>query len=129
MEKVTIYRIECTANGKIYVGMAANYESRRHYHLHQLFAGRHPTKALQLDFNDYGEAGLLFAPSREVPKQGARAEELEEMRSLSQAGHYSTSQKSIGNDRAGYSGRPAGRANSCLTGPMSFTPLQKPRKS
>lgn len=55
-----IYQIVNTANGKIYVGSAVNFEKRWKEHLRQLTEKRHHSILLQRAWDKYGEAAFSF---------------------------------------------------------------------
>lgn len=50
-----IYKITCTANGKIYIGSATNLRKRLYEHFRTLRHGTHHNSYLQRAFNKYGE--------------------------------------------------------------------------
>ena len=56
-----VYVIECSCNKKRYVGVTKHIENRRLAHLYALRSGRHCNKALQSDFNSYGENNFSFS--------------------------------------------------------------------
>lgn len=53
-----IYRIKCKQNGKIYVGRTRQVKHRFAVHATSLRGGYHENKALQEDFNKYGDANF-----------------------------------------------------------------------
>ena len=55
-----IYKITCTANGKIYIGSSNNCEHRWMYHRRDLRGGRHHSIYLQRAWNKYGEKSFMF---------------------------------------------------------------------
>lgn len=62
MKPGVIYVIECTVNGKRYVGSTSRKPNQRRLeHLHHLRAGKHHSKRLQRCFNKYGEEALSFS--------------------------------------------------------------------
>lgn len=65
-----IYRITCSANGKIYLGSASNMYGRAKEHLSDLRRGKHHAKRLQRAWDKYGEAFF----SIEVVEKCARTE-------------------------------------------------------
>lgn len=82
----TIYAIQCTMNGKIYVGCCTSAEERINQHFRELAAG---TKTIrtgpsergdspwQEDYNKYGKGSFkAFIIKRNVPASGAEEEEL-----------------------------------------------------
>lgn len=56
-----IYRITCTANGKIYIGSSINLRARRWDHFYKLKKGKHKNPILQAAFNKYGESYFEFS--------------------------------------------------------------------
>lgn len=59
-EQYTIYKIECIANDKCYVGRTNNIQKRFNSHKSMLRNGVHPCKPMQADFNDFGEEYFIF---------------------------------------------------------------------
>lgn len=55
-----IYRITCTANGKIYVGSASNLRERRQHHFRDLRRNEHCNQYLQRAWNKYGPDTFMF---------------------------------------------------------------------
>lgn len=55
-----IYRILCTANGKIYIGSTSNFERRWKQHCHNLKLGKHPNPHLQRAYIRYGDSAFVF---------------------------------------------------------------------
>ena len=68
-ESGTIYIINCTQNGRVYVGDTKDYEGRKKLHLGNLQRNCHPCKELQADFNLYGEEFFTFTPLFNVEKR------------------------------------------------------------
>jgi group I intron endonuclease len=58
--KSGIYRITCTANGKVYVGSAQNLKKRWSQHLTDLRRGVHHSRHLQGAWNKYGEDSFAW---------------------------------------------------------------------
>ena len=58
----TVYKIECSANGKRYIGRTNNLKRRTIDHFSSLRAGKHSCKPLQADFNEYGEDSFSIEP-------------------------------------------------------------------
>lgn len=50
-----IYKITCTANGKIYIGSSKNIKHRWATHQSELRSSRHPNRMLQFAWDKYGE--------------------------------------------------------------------------
>jgi group I intron endonuclease len=56
-----IYQIQNLVNGWIYVGSTINERHRLARHLRHLKKGKHVNKALQFDFDEYGEENFEFS--------------------------------------------------------------------
>lgn len=69
-----VYAIECTANGKVYIGMSSNVKHRWSHHLSDLRAGRHRVPDMQEDYNKYGEC-FSFSVVDEVNTYADRCKE------------------------------------------------------
>lgn len=54
------YLLRNKANGKVFVGGSLNLPGRKNSHYFQLKLNGHPNKALQADWNVYGEAAFSF---------------------------------------------------------------------
>lgn len=50
-----IYKLECTANGKVYIGKSKNVKRRIQEHLSKLRKNKHHNRHLQYTYNKYGE--------------------------------------------------------------------------
>lgn len=57
-----IYKIECTMNGRKYIGSSKDVLYRLRKHKERLRIGKHVNKALQNGFSTYGEECFLFEP-------------------------------------------------------------------
>lgn len=68
-----IYRIECSANGRVYVGSTTKTPPRQRWleHLHRLRKGAHHSPLLQRAWDKYGDAAFSFAVVETVA-DGAR---------------------------------------------------------
>lgn len=55
-----IYKITCTANGRIYIGSAVKFSARWAIHEHQAQKGRHHSKHLQRAWSKHGETAFRF---------------------------------------------------------------------
>lgn len=55
-----IYKITCTANGKIYIGSSADLHDRRRKHFNMLRQNKHHSPYLQRAWNKYGEQCFTF---------------------------------------------------------------------
>ena len=67
----SIYKIECMATGRVYIGCTQNrIDHRIHRHLYCLKNNRHTNKLMQNDFNKYGigefKWQLLYISSPEI---------------------------------------------------------------
>ena len=56
-----IYAIDCTANGKRYIGSSNNFEVRKHRHFTELGKGIHNNAHMQACWNKYGEKTFEFS--------------------------------------------------------------------
>lgn len=56
-----IYKIECTANGKKYIGRTQHLNNRFQWHLSALRSNRHYIADMQNDFNQYGFKSFRFS--------------------------------------------------------------------
>jgi len=61
-----IYQIRNTVNGSIYIGASHKIEERFSHHKQELRAGKHYSKALQADWEKYGESCFEFLVIREI---------------------------------------------------------------
>ena len=57
---VGVFQIKNTANGKILLGSSLNLEGPLNSHRFMLKIGSHRNKALQQDWNEYGEQKFVF---------------------------------------------------------------------
>lgn len=57
---VGIYKIECIANNKVYIGQSINIKKRLYDHKTRLRKGTHKNKHLQNAWNKYGEDNFTF---------------------------------------------------------------------
>ena len=71
-----IYKIECKANSKIYVGRTCNYTRRKLEHFRYLRKGKHCNKHLQSAFNKYGEDKFEFSVIEETTSACVKEREL-----------------------------------------------------
>lgn len=55
-----IYKIDCTANKKVYIGSAVDLNSRWRTHISRLRRGVHMNRHLQSAFKKYGESAFVF---------------------------------------------------------------------
>ncbi len=60
-----IYQILCTANGKVYIGSAADIHRRWRQHQYRLRRGVHANPHLQSAWSAYGEASFVFQVAEE----------------------------------------------------------------
>jgi group I intron endonuclease len=69
-----VYKIENVRNGKFYIGSTSHFYRRKRQHLHLLRSNSHPARALQEDFNSFGEEFFDFVLV--FPMPGASKDEL-----------------------------------------------------
>lgn len=74
-DKSGVYRISCLANGRVYIGSAAQIQSRLANHRWRLRNGRHDNNYLQAAWNKYGEGAFVFEPIMYCPKDDLRRQE------------------------------------------------------
>lgn len=55
---IAVYTIKCKKTGWIYYGASADYTKRIYIHKSRLRSGKHPNKALQIDFGLHGELSM-----------------------------------------------------------------------
>lgn len=55
-----IYRIVCSATGRVYVGQTVHFVTRRRAHINALKSNRHSSKKLQRAFDKYGLVAFYF---------------------------------------------------------------------
>ena len=55
-----VFQVKNTANGKILLGSSLNLEGPLNSHRFMLKIGSHRNKALQQDWNEYGEQNFVF---------------------------------------------------------------------
>lgn len=72
-----VYLITCLANGRVYVGSAADVEQRRRAHYTALRHFRHHNRRLQRAWNKYGADVFMWSLAVEMPD--ASAQELVDM--------------------------------------------------
>lgn len=84
---LTIYKIENTANGRVYIGSTSKKKPQYRWsaHLYDLRRGEHKNHKLQEDFNELGEEVFEFVPLFKV-RNSARI--LEEQRLIEQLRAY-----------------------------------------
>jgi hypothetical protein len=64
-----VFAIRNLANGKVFVGASADLGAIFNRIRFQLFAGSHPNKALETDWNRYGTGKFEFEILEELPPQ------------------------------------------------------------
>jgi group I intron endonuclease len=64
-----IYTISNQITGKVYVGSAVDFASRKRIHRHHLNAGTHHAPHLQASWKKYGEAAFVFDVVEEVAEK------------------------------------------------------------
>lgn len=72
-----IYKIECSKNGKKYIGRTSNIVARKQHHFYDLRHGIHKVEDLQDDFNKYGEDAFTFELLETYRKSKSEKKELE----------------------------------------------------
>jgi hypothetical protein len=87
MKLATIYRIDCSATGRYYIGQSCSFLGRKHSHLSALYRGNHCNKELQKDFDRYGEFTFVFTMIRQVAVSEVLKEEQLEIRNARELGH------------------------------------------
>lgn len=61
LKMVTIYKLECLVNGKVYIGQTKNRRKRWDEHRYDLRRGIHHSIHLQMAWNKYGEENFKFS--------------------------------------------------------------------
>jgi group I intron endonuclease len=61
MPNTGVYKIECSENGKFYIGSAINFDDRFYRHKNDLLKNKHFNRHLQSCFNKYGVESFIFA--------------------------------------------------------------------
>jgi excinuclease UvrABC nuclease subunit len=79
-KKSGIYKIVCTANGKVYVGSAVNLDKRKREHFNALRSNRHHNKHLQRAFNKHEEDYFKFEVVIECDEENLLQEEEEQIK-------------------------------------------------
>ena len=74
-KKSGIYKITCSANGKVYVGSAVNLAKRRREHFSALRSNRHHNIHLQRAFDKYKEESFEFVVLLECDRENLLLEE------------------------------------------------------
>ena len=62
-----LYAITNEISGKTYFGTTTRPKDRFHQHAHLLRKGKHYNKALQEDWNLYGEENFIYLPFLDIP--------------------------------------------------------------
>lgn len=113
MKSPGVYRIHCKINKKNYIGSSSkDWANRRNGHMFLLKAGKHTSKAMQKDWNDFGSDAFRFILICECGAD--RVLELEraamiEWDSLNPEKGYNTSEISVNRFRSGRKSAPADR--------------------
>lgn len=81
-----IYKIECTANSKIYVGRTCNLKRRKREHFKKLSQNKHQNQNLQNSFNKYGEVCFRFSVLEQTTSLLVKEKELYWFRYLKNEG-------------------------------------------
>ncbi|WP_019534207.1 GIY-YIG nuclease family protein [Paenibacillus ginsengihumi] len=71
MPKITIYKIECLANGKVYIGQTKNRRKRWDEHKYELRRGIHHSTHLQRAWRKFGEANFKFTVVEQCSQEAA----------------------------------------------------------
>jgi len=69
LAKMGIYKISCSANGKIYIGSSNNLRKRQYEHKRRLDGNYHHNPHLQKAWNKYGEKAFTIEILEEVKDQ------------------------------------------------------------
>ena len=84
MAKAGVYKIECSGNGKFYIGSSrVSLSERMLNHKIRLRKGTHDNKKMQAAWNKYGEDSFLFSEVETCSPEDAYAREQFHMDSLS----------------------------------------------
>lgn len=81
-----IYKIECTANSKVYVGRTCNLARRKREHFKKLSLNKHVNKNLQNSFNKYGSASFKFSTLEQTDSNCVKERELHWFNTLKEQG-------------------------------------------
>ena len=76
MRNEYIYKIECTKNGKVYIGRSCNYKRRRTEHFRFLAQDRHANPIMQAAYNAHGKDSFVFTMIEECTKDTVKEREL-----------------------------------------------------
>lgn len=71
-----IYKIECTANNKVYIGRSSSYKRRRTEHFRYLAQNKHANPILQSAYSKYGKAAFVFEMIEECTADNVKDREL-----------------------------------------------------
>ena len=82
METSVLYRIDCEAKSRTYVGSAFCFPARMHAHLSFLYYGNHTNRELQADFDELGAEAFVFTEIRTVDRAIAIQEEMKEIKQM-----------------------------------------------
>lgn len=75
-----VYRIVNTSNDKAYVGSSLNLDGVWNKHKFMLDIGSHDNKALQADWNQYGEGGFRFEVLEQIKPEEDFVAEVQELK-------------------------------------------------
>ncbi len=64
-----VFQVRNTANGKVLLGSSLNLEGVFNGHRFKLSIGRHPNRALQSDWDEYGPESFVFETLEVVPEK------------------------------------------------------------
>lgn len=76
MQKYYIYKIQCTANNRIYIGQTKNLNRRKREHFGDLRRNQHHSILLQRAFNKYGEESFIHSVIEECTKENVDEREV-----------------------------------------------------
>lgn len=76
MSKITIYKIQCLSNGKVYIGQTKNKRKRWDEHKYELRRGIHHSTHLQRAWNKFGEKNFTFTVIEECQQENADEREV-----------------------------------------------------
>lgn len=82
--RIGVFQIRNTANGKVFIEGSMNLDKIWNRHLTELRFGGHRNKALQQDWNSFGEASFVFEILSEIaqPEDGTSFDASKEVKGL-----------------------------------------------
>lgn len=66
---ISIYKLECLENGRVYIGKTKYPKSRKQNHFQMLKQGKHCVALMQEDYNKYGKSAFKFTVLEVVNRQ------------------------------------------------------------